>query len=226
MNFLHSFFFNIYPYIAITVFVIGSLLRYDYGQYSWRASSSQLMAKKNVFWASNLFHIGILGIFFGHLIGLLTPHWVYEPFLSVEAKQLMAMILGGVCGLLVLVGGGILLFRRLMEPRVRATSSTADILVIALLVVQVILGLLTIPLSAQHLDGVEMMKLVAWAQGVVTFHFDSAEYIKDVSIIFKLHLVLGMTLFVIFPFTRLVHIWSAPVEYLTRRYQIVREKVR
>lgn len=224
MNFLNTFFFDIYPYIAGAVFIIGSWLRYDYGQYTWRTGSSQMLDKKGMRLASNLFHIGIIGIFFGHFVGMLTPHWMYEPFITVAQKQMLAMVAGGTCGVMTLIGGGLLLKRRLTNPRVRATSSAGDILIITLLVIQVILGLGTIPFSAQHTDGSEMMKLVGWAQSVVTFQGGASEHLEGVAFIFRMHLVLGMTLFLIFPFCRLVHIWSAPVEYITRRYQLVRNR--
>ena len=224
MHFLTLFFFDIYPYIAGAVFLIGSWLRYDYGQYTWRAGSSQMLDKKGMRLASNLFHIGILGIFAGHFLGMLTPHWMYESFLPMAVKQKMAMFAGGACGVMMLVGGVLLLKRRLTNPRIRATSSAGDILILTLLVVQVCLGLLTIPFSAQHMDGSEMLKLVAWAQAVVTFHGGAAQHLEGVALIFKIHIVLGMTLFLIFPFCRLVHIWSVPVEYLTRRYQLVRNR--
>jgi len=105
MPYLNVFFFDIYPYVCGTVFLVGSWLRYDYGQYTWRASSSQMLDRRGMVLWSNLFHVGILGIFFGHLFGMLTPHWVYSWFLPMSQKQLMAMILGGVCGVLTLVGG-------------------------------------------------------------------------------------------------------------------------
>ena len=224
MNYLHVFFFDIYPYVAGTVFLAGSWLRYDYGQYSWRAGSSQMLDRRGMRLASNLFHVGILGILFGHAFGMLTPHWMYAWFLPVPVKQLLAMVAGGLCGVMTLVGGGMLLWRRLSNPRVRATSSGADIFILVLLVVQVCLGLLTIPFSAQHMDGSEMMKLVAWAQSVVTFHSGASAHLEGTALIFRVHMVLGMTLFLVFPFTRLVHVWSAPVEYLTRRYQLVRSR--
>lgn len=224
MNYLNVFFFDIYPYVAGTVFLAGSWLRYDYGQYSWRAGSSQMLDRRGMRLASNLFHVGILGILFGHAFGMLTPHWMYAWFLPVPVKQLLAMVAGGLCGVMTLAGGGMLLWRRLSNPRVRATSSGADIFILVLLVVQVCLGLLTIPFSAQHMDGSEMMKLVAWAQSVVTFHSGAAAHLEGTALIFRVHMVLGMTLFLVFPFTRLVHVWSAPVEYLTRRYQLVRSR--
>ncbi len=224
MAFLNQFFFDIYPYLAGTVFLVGSWLRYDYGQYSWRAGSSQMLSKKGMRLASNLFHVGIIGILLGHFVGLLTPHWIYEPFLSAAHKQLLAMIAGGIFGAMTLIGGGLLLKRRLTDARVRATSSAADIMIMTLLVLQAFLGLTTIHFSAQHMDGSEMLKLTSWAQSIVTFQGGASHHLDGVAVIFRLHMVLGMTLFLLFPFCRLVHIWSAPVEYLTRRYQLVRNR--
>lgn len=155
---------------------------------------------------------------------MLTPHWMYAWFLPVAVKQQMAMILGGICGVLTLIGGAGLLVRRLTNPRIRVTSSGADILILAILLIQCILGLTTIPFSAQHPDGSEMMKLVGWAQSIVTFQGGASTHLDGVAFIFRVHLVLGMTIFLLFPFTRLVHVWSAPFEYFTRRYQIVRSR--
>ncbi len=149
---------------------------------------------------------------------------MYESFLPIDVKQKLAMIAGGVFGIMTLVGGLLLLKRRLFSPRVRATTTTADILILTLLMVQCTLGLLTIPFSAQHMDGSEMMKLVGWAQSIVTFHGGASANLDGVAFIFRVHLVLGMTLFLLFPFSRLVHVWSAPVEYMTRKYQVVRAR--
>lgn len=224
IQYLNVFSYDIYPYICATVFFLGSWLRYDYGQYTWRASSSQMLDKRGMVIWSNLFHIGILGIFFGHLFGMLTPHWMYAWFLPIAVKQQMAMILGGVCGVLTLIGGAGLLWRRLTNQRVRATSTTPDIIIMSILLIQCLLGLSTIPFSAQYPDGSEMMKLVGWAQSIVTFRGGSSEMLTGVAFVFRVHLVLGMTIFLLFPFTRLVHVWSAPFEYFTRRYQIVRTR--
>ena len=130
---------------------------------------------------------------------MLTPHWMYARFLPIAVKQQMAMIAGGLCGVLTLVGGAGLLVRRLTNPRIRATSSTADILILCVLLIQCILGLTTIPFSAQHPDGGEMLKLVGWAQSVVTFGAAHLPHLDGVALIFRVHLVLGMTIFPAIP---------------------------
>ena len=225
MNFLNQFFFGYFPYIALGIFVIGSALRYDRDQYSWKADSSQLLSKKGMRVGSNLFHIGIICLFFGHLFGLLTPESVYHQFMTPGFKQVMAMTAGGIFGTLCLIGLVMLLNRRLTNKRIRATSHPADIMILVVLLVQLILGLITIPYSAKHLDGSSMIALASWAQHIVTFRSGAAAFIVNEAWVFKLHLFLGMSIFVLFPFTRLVHIWSVPVQYLTRsNYQIVRKK--
>ena len=224
-DFINEFFFGIFPYIVLVVCIIGCILRYDRDQYTWKADSSQLLRSKDMRVGSNLFHIGILLLFLGHFVGLLTPHAVYENFISAEAKQLMAMTAGGIFGVICFIGMTMLLKRRLFDPRIRATSKPMDLLILLILYVQLILGLATIPVSAQHLDGSSMIALANWAQYVVTFRSGAAEFVLHEPIIFKLHLVLGMAIVLIFPFTRLVHVLSAPVKYLFRPgYQIVRRK--
>jgi len=225
MDFLHKFVFEYYVYVAGTVFLLGSLVRFDMSQYTWKTNSSQLLDNSFKFQlGSVLFHLGVLFLFFGHLIGLLMPHWMY-PYVGLTpgAKQILAMVSGGIAGLAALVGATILLHRRLFHPRVRAHSTRNDIFILMLLYVQLLLGLFTIPISMQHLDGSVMLSLGDWAQHVLTFRGGS-EYITDVHWIFKLHLFLGITTFLVFPFTRLVHIWSLPASYVVRQYQIVRQR--
>jgi nitrate reductase gamma subunit len=226
MTTLNQFLFGIYPYLCLSVFLIGSLVRFDREQYTWRSGSSQLLRARQLRWGSNLFHIGVLFLLFGHLFGMLTPHWAYEPFMTAGAKQILAMVSGGVAGALAFIGLTILLHRRLADPRIRATSSSMDILVVLLLWVQLALGLLTVPFSAQHLDGSMMLVLAEWAQLIVTFRPGAAELVAGAPWVFKLHIFLGLTLFLVFPFSRLVHIWSglAAVTYVTRAYQIVRQR--
>ncbi len=188
-------FYDIYPYLCGTVFLIGSWLRYDYGQYTWRAASSQMLDKRGVVLWSNLFHIGILGIFFGHLFGMLTPTG-FTPGSADVAKQLMAMILGGICGVLTLVGGAGLLIRRLTNPRIRATSSTADILILSISADSVRAGSgRRSPSPLNILTAAKCSKLVDWAQAVVTFHGGASAHLDMARSIYRVHLVLGMTIF-------------------------------
>ena len=226
MNALDIFLFGVYPYIAFTVFLVGSLIRFDRDQYTWKSDSSQLLKAGQLRAGSNLFHVGVLFLFFGHLFGMLTPHFVYEHFRAAGSKQLMAMVSGGIAGTLGFIGVTLLLHRRLFEPRIRINSKTSDIVLLVLLWLQLALGLATIPLSAQHLDGSMMMKLAGWAQTIVTFQAGAPELLAEAGWIFKLHMFLGMSIFFIFPFTRLVHVWSGfgTVAYLVRPYQVVRAR--
>lgn len=225
-SFLNSFLFGIYPYIAIAVFFIGSWARFDRDPYSWRAGSSQLLRRRQLMWGSNLFHVGILVIFVGHFVGLLTPIFLFDALgVSHTAKQILAMAAGGIAGVACFIGLTLLIHRRLFDSRIRKNSSFWDIAILLLLYAQLILGLLSILVSASHLDGEEMVRFMTWAQGIVTLQFGVADLIMEAHIIFKAHLLLGMTLFLIFPFTRLVHVLSAPIWYLGRKgYQIVRTK--
>lgn len=222
---LNTLLFGIYPYIAFAVFIIGCVIRFDRDQYTWKASSSQLLDRSSLRLGSNLFHVGVLLIIVGHLVGLLTPHALYVQVISVENKQLLAMVAGGIFGSLCFLGLLLLITRRLNSPRLRAHTRFSDWLVLWMLFIQVSLGLLTIPVSAQHMDGGSMLKLAEWAQHIVTFRGGAADFIQDESLIFKVHIWLGLSLFVVAPFTRLVHVISAPVWYLLRPgYQIVRSR--
>ena len=224
MSYLHQFAFQIYPYIAIAVFFIGSWARFDYAMYTWRTGSSQLLSSRGMRLGSNLFHIGILAILGGHLVGLLTPHSVYELVISAPQKQLLAMWAGGLAGVLCFAGIVILLWRRLFDARVRATGSFGDLLVLVLIFAQLLLGIVSIRVSAGHLDGSVMIVLSEWAQHIVTFRLGAANFIYGVHWVYQAHIVLGMTLFLIAPFTRLVHVWSIPLSYLWRPYQVVRKR--
>jgi nitrate reductase gamma subunit len=225
MNF---FLFQVYPYIALTVLAVGSIARYETDPFTWKSSSSQLLRRKQLIWGSVLFHVGVLIVFFGHLVGLLTPIWVFDGLgIGHTFKQLLAIIVGGVAGVFALAGGLMLLHRRLFDPRIRATSSFADLGILVLLDIQLALGLATIFVSLRHLDGGEMVRFMAWSQSIFSFRGDAWELVADASWIFKLHIFLGLTIFLLFPFTRLVHMLSAPVRYLWRPgYQIVRSRRR
>lgn len=227
MAYLNQLLFGYYPYVCLSVFLLVSLVRFERDQFTWKADSSQMLRRTPGFrLGSNLFHVGIILLFFGHLVGLLSPPAVYHAVgLSSSAKQILSMVAGGIFGVMCLVGMTILVRRRLTDPRVRANSTRMDIFILLLLYVQLILGLITIPVSMYHLDGANMVLLGGWAQRILTFRGGAVEMLADVSWIYKLHIFLGLTVFLVFPFSRLVHIWSAPVWYLGRRgYQIVRQR--
>lgn len=224
MSNLHLFMYGIFPYIAVTILLVGSWARFDRDQYSWRAGSSQML-RNNIAWASNFFHIGVIAVLGGHFVGLLTPHFIYEHFMTSGTKQLVAMVVGGIFGVICLIGLLMLLKRRMLDPRVRASSSASDIMVLWLLLIQLLLGLSSIFVSADHMDGSVMILLATWAQSIVILHpMEAAAAIVDVHIIYKMHIFFGMCIFAVFPYTRLVHIISAPIWYFGRNYQIVRQK--
>jgi nitrate reductase gamma subunit len=223
---LTNFLFTTYPYICLAVFLMGSLARFDRDQYTWKSDSSQLLRAGQLRWGSNLFHIGILFLLFGHTVGLLTPHFVYEPFISAPTKQMLAIVSGGLAGLLCFVGLTMLLHRRIFDARIRLTSHRTDLAILVILWVQLCLGLVTLPLSFAHrADAHAMLLLAHWAQSIVTLQPD-ASVLAAIDWPFKLHMVLGMTIFLLFPFSRLVHVWSGfgTLAYVLRPYQVVRAR--
>ncbi len=226
MNALNHFLFAVYPYICLAVFLMGSLARFDRDQYTWKSDSSQLLRARQLRWGSNLFHIGILFLFVGHTVGLLTPHWVYEPFVTAPQKQMLAIVSGGIAGLVCFIGLTMLLHRRMFDPRIRLTSHRTDLAILIILWVQLVLGMVTLPLSYAHrVDASAMLMLSHWAQSIVVLSPDVG-VLEGIAWPFKVHMVLGMTIFLLFPFSRLVHIWSglASLAYLFRPYQVVRSR--
>lgn len=225
-SFINQLAFGWYPYLAVTVLVVGSIFRFDADQYGWRSQSSQFLRRKQMMLGSNLFHLGVLVLLVGHLVGLLTPINVFDTLgIGHGFKQTMALVVGGIAGVAAFVGCSLLLHRRLFDPRIRRSSSIGDIAVLVLIWAQLVLGIATTYWTLKHLDGTEMVRFMSWANGILTFDPNAPQEIKDVAIVYKLHIVLGLTLFLITPFTRLVHVWSAPIWFLLRPgYQIVRSR--
>ena len=225
LNWLQIFLFVVYPYIALTIAIIGTWVRFDLSQYSWKAGSTQMLRSKNMRLASNLFHVGIIVVLLGHLFGMLTPHFLYDRFISAGNKQILAVVVGGIAGVFCWFGLVMLLWRRFTDERISHTSTFSDKLVLVLLFIQLNLGLISIFTSVKHLDGYTMMNLAGWAQDITILRpWQAAARIEQTDLIYQLHMALGITLIAIFPFTRLIHIISAPIWYFGRRYQIVREK--
>ncbi|BCL76001.1 respiratory nitrate reductase subunit [Jeongeupia sp. HS-3] len=225
-TYLHQFLFGFYPYIALTVFFVGSLLRFDREQYSWRADSSQLLRRKQLRWGSNLFHFGVLVVFAGHLVGFLMPEPIVLALMSEQAHEQMAMLGGGVAGVAAIIGLSMLIHRRLSDPRLRSNSRPWDLLIVAILWVQLALGLATVYFSSVKVEGYSFQALIHYVQGIVIFRPNNADLLIAIPWVYKLHIFLGLTIFLVFPFTRLVHIWSglASVFYLFRPYQLMRTR--
>jgi len=226
MSALHGFLFQVYPYVCFVVFLVGSLIRFDQNQYTWKSDSSQLLRAGMLRWGSNLFHGGILFLFFGHLFGLFTPHSVYGIFMSAGTKQMLAVVAGGIAGIVCFVGLSMLLYRRVFDPRIRLTSHSTDIAILLVLWVQLVVGLITLPYSYQHADGSVMLILADWAQRIVTLRPVDASALATLPWPYLFHVVFGMTIFLLFPFSRLVHVWSgfASIMYVFRPYQMVRSR--
>ncbi len=223
---LNEFLFGIYPYLALAVLLLGCFIRFDREPYTWKSDSSQLLRKRQLRWGSNLFHYGVLVVILGHFVGFLTPDWAIRWALDPAQHQLIAMVAGGVAGLVAIVGLSILLRRRLADPRIRRNSRRWDIAVVLLLWLQLALGLLTVPLSAQHMDGVMFEVMTGYVKGIVTFQGGIADVLLGTPWIYRLHILIGFTIFLVSPFTRMVHIWSGAgaLAYLFRPYQIVRTR--
>ena len=224
---MHKFIFGVYPYIATVVFLLGSWIRFDHEQYTWKSDSSQLLSKRYMRFASNVFHVGILGLFGGHVVGLLTPHALFLGMgVTDMTHQWVAILAGGAFGAMCLLGAAILWLRRMFNSRVRAASRWMDINILGWLAFTAFLGLSTIPVSIGHANAGNphvMIALAEWVQSIIYLH-PEPELVREVDGVYKFHLFLGMSVFLFFPFTRLVHIWSAPFSYLGRAYQVVRAR--
>lgn len=220
--------FGVMPYAVLAVALIGSIARYERDPFTWKSGSSQFLRRKQLVWGSILFHGGIIVLFFGHLIGLFTPIWVLDALgIPYGLKQWMAVVVGGLAGVAAFVGCSMLLHRRLVDPRIRLTSTYADIGILAILWLQIVVGMGTIWLTLGHMDGGKMVLFMEWSQSVMALQVNAWQAVVNVDWLYKFHIFLGMVIVALFPFTRLVHMLSIPVRYLWRPgYQIVRGRGR
>ena len=223
-DYVNTLLFSVYHYVCLVVLLIGSLIRFDRDPYTWKSDSSQMLRKRQLRLGSNLFHYGVIIVILGHFAGFLAPDWAVDWALSPVAHQLLAMVVGGIAGLVGIVGLTILIARRLGDPRIRLNSRKWDIAVVLMLWLRLALGLLTVPLSAFHMDGVLFETLTSYVKSVVTLDSGAAALMAEVPLPYKLHILLGFSLFLVSPFTRMIHIWSGAgaLAYLFRPYQIVR----
>lgn len=225
MTFWDQFLWVIYPYLVVTIFIVGNLYRFNMNQFGWTSKSSEFLEKSVLKWGSTLFHWGIIFVFFGHVTGLLVPLSVYRALgVSDELYHFMALFAGGIAGLAALVGASILMVRRLSVKRVRATSSAGDILAIVLLVVVILTGIsATGTNTVSHSEFDYRATINPWIRGILTFRPD-ASLMLAVPVAFKIHIVAAFGLFAIWPFTRLVHVFSMPITYLRRSYVVYRRR--
>ena len=225
-TYLNEFLFGIYPYLALTVLLLGSFIRFDREPYTWKSDSSQILRKRQMRWGSNLFHYGVLIVVAGHFVGFLTPDWAIRWALDPAQHELLAMVAGGIAGVIAIIGLSLLLHRRLADPRIRRNSRKWDLAVIVMLWLQLALGLLTVPVSAQHMDGALFEVLTSYVKGIVTFQGNVAALLLGTPWVYRLHIFLGFTIFLVSPFTRMIHIWSGvgALAYVFRPYQLVRTR--
>lgn len=225
MNFWNQFLWIIYPYLMLTTFLVVHIYRYNTDQLAWTAKSSEFLEKKSLMWGSMMFHIGIVLVFFGHVGGLMIPKTVMESLgVSEHLYHMGAVYGGGLAGIMTLAGITILFLRRINVKRVRATSSASDFLVAILLLVNVAMGVYNTLGYNLFVGGFDYRETIApWLRGLITFRPD-ASLMADVPLFFQLHVILSFAVFGIWPFTRLVHVWSVPLAYFKRSYIVYRSR--
>jgi len=225
MNGWNQFLWIIYPYIVITIFITGHFYRLNHYPFSWTSKSSEFLEKRTLRWGSLLFHWGIIFVIVGHVAGLLVPISVYQGLgISDEAYHMMALSAGGIAGLSTLIGAFILMVRRFRVKRVRATSSVGDRMAIVLILIVLFTGLTATGTNAVGQTGFDYRTTInPWIRGILTFQPD-ASLMTAVPVAFKIHILAALSLFAVWPFTRLVHVFSFPLTYLRRRYVIYRQR--
>jgi nitrate reductase gamma subunit len=211
------------PYITIAVFVLGHVYRYATDQYGWSSKSSEILERRWLGAGSQLFHGGLLIVLLGHIIGLLVPPSITLAMgITDEEYHRIAIILGNASGLIAYVGVWILLLRRSLINRVRATSDASDFLVLVLLLIVMSLGLYNTLYYDIFIHPFDYRTTIgAWIRSVLTLHANP-NYMANVPISFQLHIISTYALFLVWPFTRLVHIWSYPIFYLRRAWILYR----
>ncbi len=214
------------PYVAIATFVVGTIWRYRYDKFGWTTRSSQLYERRPIRIASPLFHIGILAVAGGHVVGLVIPEsWTDAIGVSEHAYHLMAVSLGLFAGFATITGMILLIYRRRTVGPVFAATTNNDKTMYVFLAAAISLGLLTTLVGAGVLgDGHNYREDVSvWFRSILTLQ-PQGELMADAPLSFRVHAVAGMLVFCVWPFTRLVHAFSAPLGYLVRPYVVYRDR--
>ena len=216
----------ILPYVALTVFVVGHWWRYRTDQFAWTSRSTQLLDRRTLGWASPMFHYGALAAIGGHIIGLCIPPSVTSSIgISESTYRWFAAIAGAIAGTVTLIGFVGLVYRRLRSDRVRPTTTRGDDVTYTLLTVLIVLGCwmtfshnLITHTPYNYRDSVG-----AWWRSIFYLHPNVAA-IRSAPLVYQLHATIAWALLAFFPFSRLVHAWSIPLQYLGRPYILYRRR--
>ncbi len=221
-NYINNFLFTYLPHIAFAVFWFGLITRIVYANRTIQARSTQLLARNGIRSGSNLFHAGIIAVFLGHFT-LFIPEKVYHLVMSTETKRLVALSMGTFFGIMAFAGMIILIWRRFFVDNLKKTSNFHDYFIIILLLAEAALGLMSVGTTAAGTVP-QYSALGEWAQKVITFQPDAGAVIASHSIIYKIHILTGLIIIMIFPYTKLMHMLVVPVAYFFRSgFQLVRK---
>ncbi|MEE1106804.1 respiratory nitrate reductase subunit gamma [Macrococcoides canis] len=214
----------IFPYACIAIFIIGHIFRFKYDQFSWTAKSSEFVEKKSLMWGSILFHLGIIPVILGHVVGLGIPaSWLRAIGVSDHLYHIGAVYIGSIFGIVTLIGMLLLTARRVTNENVRKLSSLSDILVNFLLLFIVFIGCYSTIVTNATLPDFDYRNTISeWFRGLLILR-PEAGYMEGVPLSFKIHVVTGFLITALWPFTRLVHVWSVPVNYVGRSHIIYRK---
>lgn len=222
---MNTLLWGVIPYIALTSFVVGHIWRYRYDKFGWTTRSSQMYESKILAWGGPLFHFGILGVLVGHFVGLVIPaSWTEKFGISEEAYHRVSVIGGTITGLMTVVGLTLLIYRRRATPSVFRATTVMDKTMYAVLGAVIVVGTyntLFVNLFGAGHDYREDVSV--WFRSIFWFQPDVA-LMSNAPLSFQLHAFLAFLLIGLWPFTRLVHVFSAPVGYLTRPYIVYRTR--
>lgn len=221
--YINNFLFTYLPHIAFAVLLFGLFTRLILVNKTIQAESTQLLADRRIKLGSNLFHVGIIMVFFGHLT-LFLPEALYHLVMTTETKRIIALSLGSIFGTMSIIGMVILVTRRFFSPRIKYNSNFADHFILILLLAEAVLGITALLASAT--SSVEQYAALGkWAQAIITFQSNAGDLLANHPIQFKIHIVIGLLTFIIFPYTKLMHMLVYPFAYFFRSgYQLVRKR--
>ncbi|GJM81680.1 respiratory nitrate reductase subunit gamma [Paenibacillus timonensis] len=224
MSLFEQFLWVIFPYLCVATFVVGHIFRYRYDQFNWTAKSSEFIEKKRLMLGSMLFHIGIIPVIMGHVAGLGIPkEWMAALGVNEHMYHLGAMYGGGLFGVITFAGMLILTMRRLTMKNVRRLSSASDMIVNGLLLFIVFMGMFSTLVTNNVQPDFDYRETISiWFRNLLIFR-PEASYMAEVPISFQIHILAGFLIFALWPFTRLVHVWSVPLNYARRSYILYRK---